>query len=266
MCPWTPGLTAPPECDPSGSPSRPRTRSSPTRSWTIAPAARRAHCSLRGSRPATASRSPSPPARTSSPLCTAVSRPARSRSRSTCGWAPPSAPAARRARPCWSMRHYAGPPVTGTRTLWTEEVATVVHTSGTTSQPRPVALSYGNWLAERARLGRRARARPGRAVVVPDAADPRRRPVDPVPQRDLRNHGRAPRALRRRRGGGAAVRPGAGDHGRLARADDARAAARRRPRAPADAPLGTARRRPDRAGAARPGPRGRASRSPRPMA
>jgi len=41
----------------------------------------------------------------------------------------------------------SGPPVTGTRALWAEEVATIVHTSGTTSQPRPVALSYGNWLA-----------------------------------------------------------------------------------------------------------------------
>jgi len=41
----------------------------------------------------------------------------------------------------------SGPPATGTRTLWADEVATVVHTSGTTSQPRPVALSYGNWLA-----------------------------------------------------------------------------------------------------------------------
>ncbi len=40
-----------------------------------------------------------------------------------------------------------GPPLPGTRTLSAEEVATVVHTSGTTSQPRPVALSYGNWLA-----------------------------------------------------------------------------------------------------------------------
>ncbi len=41
----------------------------------------------------------------------------------------------------------SAPPTPGTRTLWPEEVATVVHTSGTTSQPRPVALSYGNWLA-----------------------------------------------------------------------------------------------------------------------
>ncbi len=40
--------------------------------------------------------------------------------------------------------------------------------------------------------------------------------------------------------------PAPADHARLARADDARPAARRRARAPADAPVGAARRRPDR--------------------
>ena len=124
---------------------------------------------------------------------------------------------------------------------------------GTTAAPKPVELTARNFLGQRAGVRGGARARPRRALALPDAAGPRRRPLDPDPQRDLRHHRRAPRALRHRARARRAERPGAADHARLARADDARAAARRRPRAPADAPLGAARRRPDRPGAARAG-------------
>ncbi len=50
-----------------------------------------------------------------------------------------------------------------------EAVATVMHTSGTTSAPRPVALSYGNWLANAL----------GSAVAL--GLDPRERWLCPMP-------------------------------------------------------------------------------------
>ncbi len=40
-----------------------------------------------------------------------------------------------------------GPEVDAERPLQLDSVATLMHTSGTTSEPRPVALTFGNWLA-----------------------------------------------------------------------------------------------------------------------
>jgi O-succinylbenzoic acid--CoA ligase len=40
-----------------------------------------------------------------------------------------------------------GQPAVDTEPLWLDAPATLMHTSGTTSQPRPVSLSFGNWLA-----------------------------------------------------------------------------------------------------------------------
>ena len=50
------------------------------------------------------------------------------------------------------------------------DAALVVHTSGTTGAPRPVALSLGQHPGQRARLRGRARARSRRALAVPAAA------------------------------------------------------------------------------------------------
>ena len=78
--------------------------------------------------------------------------------------------------------------------------ATVVHTSGTTADPKPV-VAHGRQLGlERARLRARARARPAGPLAVHAAAQPRRRPGDPDSQRDLRHDRRAARALRHRGG------------------------------------------------------------------
>ncbi len=41
----------------------------------------------------------------------------------------------------------AGPPLRGVTGLELDRVAVVMHTSGTTASPRPVELTYGNWLA-----------------------------------------------------------------------------------------------------------------------
>jgi o-succinylbenzoate---CoA ligase len=41
----------------------------------------------------------------------------------------------------------AGPPLAEPEPLELDAVATVMHTSGTTSEPRPVALTFGNWLS-----------------------------------------------------------------------------------------------------------------------
>jgi O-succinylbenzoic acid--CoA ligase len=40
-----------------------------------------------------------------------------------------------------------GPPISETPGLELDAVATLMHTSGTTAAPKPVALTYGNWLA-----------------------------------------------------------------------------------------------------------------------
>ena len=74
-----------------------------------------------------------------------------------------------------------------------DAVAAVVHTSGTTGD-RPRGRADVRQLAvERARLGRRARPRPRRALALRAAARARRRPVDPAAQRDLRDDGGRPR-------------------------------------------------------------------------
>ena len=57
-----------------------------------------------------------------------------------------------------------------------KDVALVMHTSGTTGEPTPVELTYAQIHAQRARHRRGARPRRGRALAVPAAAEPRRRP------------------------------------------------------------------------------------------
>ena len=57
--------------------------------------------------------------------------------------------------------------------------AVVIHTSGTTSAPTAGRADLRQPPVERARLGRRARPRPERALAVRAAALPRRRPLDP---------------------------------------------------------------------------------------
>ena len=59
-----------------------------------------------------------------------------------------------------------------------ESTAVVIHTSGTTSAPKPIEAHLRQLPVERARLGRRARSRPPRALAVRAAALTRRRPVD----------------------------------------------------------------------------------------
>ena len=73
------------------------------------------------------------------------------------------------------------------------------------AQARP--LTYGNWLWSALGSARRARRRPARALAVPAAAQPRRRPVDPAAQRDLRHDGDRPRALRHRARAARAAQP-----------------------------------------------------------
>ena len=107
----------------------------------------------------------------------------------------------------------------------------VMHTSGTTSQPKPVALTHAQL--------------PGRALgsAVALGLDPAERWLCPMPLTHVGGlsipirsaiyattvvlHG----TLRHRGGAGRADGPGPADHARLARADDAGAAARRRPAA-----------------------------------
>ena len=69
--------------------------------------------------------------------------------------------------------------------------AIVVHTSGTTSAPKPIRADLRQLAVERARLGGRARRRPGRALAVHAAARARRRPVDPAALGDLRRRPRS---------------------------------------------------------------------------
>ena len=123
--------------------------------------------------------------------------------------------------------------------------------------PKPVELTYGNWLWSALGLGRRARRRPGRALAVHAAAHARRRPVDPPAQRDLRARRRrlherfdTERVL-------AELRDPGGPTLVSLVPDDARAAARRRAARAARAALGAAGRRAAAAGAAR--ARGRAA-------
>ena len=127
----------------------------------------------------------------------------------------------------------------------------VMHTSGTTAAPKPVELTYGNFQASAL----------GSAVAL--GLDPAERWLCPMPLTHvgglsipIRSAIYATTAVLHGRFETDAVLnalmdPARADHARLARADDARAAARRRARASADAALGAARRRPDRAGAAR---------------
>ena len=142
-----------------------------------------------------------------------------------------------------------------------DEIALIVHTSGTTRAPRAVELTFGNIAAHIRAAG---------AVL---GSDPGERWLCPMPlshvgglmilarSRRRREHGRA-RAVRRR-----AHRPhaaGGRHHARLARADHARPhPRRRRPPRPAAAP-DHARRRPVPARAAAPRRRRGLPRSPRP--
>ena len=116
-----------------------------------------------------------------------------------------------------------------------ESTAVVIHTSGTTSQPKPIELTYGNFLWSALGSAVALGLDSARALAVRAAALARRRPLDPAALDDLRHHCGAPRALRRRR------RPrgadGAGDHARLARRHDARAPAGRGTRASTGAAL-----------------------------
>src|SRR5437588_34971 len=88
------------------------------------------------------------------------------------------------------------------------------------------------------------------AVAVPASAGPRRRSLDPDPQRDLRHNRGAPRALRQRRGAGRVDEPRGADHARVARPDDARAPPGRGTARATFIAVGVARRRPDPACAA----------------
>ena len=117
---------------------------------------------------------------------------------------PRRAPAAARERRVPAARD-AGRP---------EEVALVVHTSGTTGAPKPVELTYGNIRANARGVAQAMRARRRRALAVPAAALARRRPDGLPALGDPRHHGGVPPpfdASRRR----SCVRT---HHGRLARA------------------------------------------------
>ena len=68
-----------------------------------------------------------------------------------------------------------------------DAVAAVIHTSGTTSAPRPIELSYGNFLWSALGSAVALGPRSPRALAVRAAALPRRRPLDPRALRDLRH-------------------------------------------------------------------------------
>ena len=69
-------------------------------------------------------------------------------------------------------------------------VATVMHTSGTTSAPKPVALTHGNWLANALGSAVALGLDPAERWLCPMPLDARRRPLDPDPRGDLRDHRR----------------------------------------------------------------------------
>ncbi len=110
--------------------------------------------------------------------------------------------------------------------------AAIIHTSGTTAAPKPVDLTFANWLWSAL----------GSAVAL--GLDPDERWLCPLPlshvgglsiaraQRDLRHDGARAESASTSSGALRALRDG---HARLARADDAGAAARRRPGAAAGA-------------------------------
>jgi O-succinylbenzoic acid--CoA ligase len=81
----------------------------------------------------------------SSRLCTAAWRSARSRCRSTCVSDPTSA--ARQAGARLALETpVAGEPIDRFRDPEASDIATLMFTSGTTADPKPVELSYENWL------------------------------------------------------------------------------------------------------------------------
>ena len=142
----------------------------------------------------------------------------------------------------------------------------LVHTSGTTSAPKPIRLTYGNWLWSALGSAVALGVDPRRALALHAAAEPRRRPVDPAALRDLRDDRDRPRALR--------DRPRARTRSAAATARrSSRSSPRRSPRLldaglarPARAALGAARRRAAAARAAASAPPTPASPSRRPTA
>ena len=140
----------------------------------------------------------------------------------------------------------------------------MMYTSGTTAAPKPVLLSYDNWLWNAL----------GSALAL--GLDPDERWLCPMPLAhvgglsiQIRSAIYATTVLLHERFDTDAVLdradgPGRARDARLAGADDAGAAARRRAARAADAALGAARRWSDRPGAAGAGPRGRRRRWRRP--
>ena len=90
-----------------------------------------------------------------------------------------------------------GGPALEPRAIDPDATATLMFTSGTTAGPKPVALSYDNWLWNALGSALALGLDPAETMAVPDAAGPRRRSVDPDPLGDLRHHGAAARPLRR---------------------------------------------------------------------
>ena len=117
---------------------------------------------------------------------------ARSPSRSTCACARPSARRSRAGRRWSSTSRCARRPARRSRAP--SSTTSTRRPSSSTRRarrgaPRPVELTYGNWLWSALGSARRARRRPGRPLAVHAAAHARRRPVDPPAQRDLRDDG-----------------------------------------------------------------------------
>ncbi|MEJ7715897.1 MAG: class I adenylate-forming enzyme family protein [Thermoleophilaceae bacterium] len=141
--------------------------------------------------------------------------------------------------------------VPAARDMDPDAVHTVLFTSGTSGEPKPVELTVGKPRGRGRGLGRDSGPRPRRPLAGPAAALSRRRAGDPHPHRAGRGHGGAGQALRvgigPRRPRGGRVHPGVGGgHAgpaparRRARAcaRPARAGAGRRPRAARPARLG----------------------------
>ena len=84
----------------------------------------------------------------------------------------------------------AGAPLADPAAIALERPAAIMHTSGTTSDPRPVTLTYGNWLASA--LGSAVALGLDREErwLCPMPLDPRRWALDPDAQCDLRHDGR----------------------------------------------------------------------------
>ena len=143
-----------------------------------------------------------PPGEDFASRCTPCCGSARSPCPSTCGCTRPSAARSRGRATSSSTRRSAIARPAPTSSWPSSTTSTRPRSSSTprarAARPRPIELTYGNWLWSALGSAVALGARPRGALAVHAAARARRRAVDPDAQRDLRDDGDRPRALRRR--------------------------------------------------------------------